>query len=280
MEFDLRATWLVVGHLFLERCPANGATRHPEIVRPNHAWSRGDWFAHDPGGDEADAPLFFARSLVQSIRACRGAPGDRRALLLPRHLRRRRLLAGRGRERSRRLRGRGRGRWACAPTSFSFPRNRVGHEDALAPRGFRTFRTPEPALVLDERSGPLVRRLGHLADVLLAREPPVVLPRRRPDGLIEVPGSMIYFPMHGLRRFLPVSLRVRRAQKGLRAAVRQGRVFHLWTHPTNLADRTESMFGGLRRILEDVADLRSRDLMEVRTLGELVPPGPEAPWPS
>ena len=31
------------------------------------------------------------------------------------------------------------------------------------------------------------------------------------------------------------------------------------------------MFGGLRRILEDVADLRSKGLMDVRTLGELRP---------
>jgi hypothetical protein len=35
------------------------------------------------------------------------------------------------------------------------------------------------------------------------------------------------------------------------------------------------MFAGLRRILEDVADLRAKGLMDVRTLDELVPPGEE-----
>jgi peptidoglycan/xylan/chitin deacetylase (PgdA/CDA1 family) len=269
VEHDVSATWLTVGHLFLERC--GGA--HPEIVRPTHAWSRGDWFADDPGGDEATAPLFFGRSLVRRVLDCRvrqevgghsfshpiyGDPGCSRAAAESDLDALVAAAAGMG----------------VALRSFSFPRNRVGYADALAPRGFRVFRTPEPAW-WDEKSGP-VRRLGHLADVLLAREPPVVLPRRRPDGVVEVPGSMIYFPMHGLRRYLPASLRVRRAQKGLAAAVRERRVFHLWTHPTNLADGTESMFAGLRRILEDVADLRAKGLMDVRTLGELVPPGEEA----
>jgi peptidoglycan/xylan/chitin deacetylase (PgdA/CDA1 family) len=276
-ELDVRASWLVAGHLLLERCQPVGGVKHPEVVRPTHAWSRGDWFADDPGGDESSAPLFFARSLVERIRQCRvpqeigghsfshviygdagcsraTAESDLDAL----------VAAAEG--------------VGLTLRSFSFPRNRVGHADALAPRGFRTFRTPEPAWWATHSGA--AHRLGHLADVLLAREPPVVLPIRRPDGLVEVPGSMIYFPAHGLRRFLPLSLRVRRAQRGLRAAVREGRVFHLWTHPTNLADETEAMFGGLRRILEDMAELRSRGLMEVRTLGELLPPGEDPSWAS
>lgn len=265
VEFDLRASWLVVGHLFLERC---ADPRHPEVVRPSHAWSRGDWFAHDPGGDERSAPLFLGRSLVERIRACPvpqeigghsfshviyGDPGCSRAAAESDLDALVNAAQGMG----------------LTLRSFSFPRNVVGHADALAPRGFRVIRTPEPSWY-EESPGP-VRRIGHLADVLLAREPPVVLPRRRADGAIEVPGSMIYFPMHGLRRYLPGGLRVTRARRGLRAAVRDGRVFHLWTHPTNLAERTESMFGGLRRILEDVAELRASGRMEVRTLGELRP---------
>ena len=33
------------------------ACKLPEIVRPTHSWCRGDWFDHDPGGDEQSAPV-------------------------------------------------------------------------------------------------------------------------------------------------------------------------------------------------------------------------------
>jgi hypothetical protein len=155
--------------------------------------------------------------------------------------------------------------------SFSFPRNRVGHQDALGPRGFKVYRSPEPAW--HHARHPLVHRFGHLADVLLARCPPVVFPRREADGLVSVPGSMIYFPMHGPRRFLPVSLRVLRARKGLAEAVRQRGVFHLWTHPTNLADEMEPMLDGLRTILAEVSALRAQGRLDVRTMGALRPAG-------
>lgn len=270
-EFEVSASWLTVGHLMLERCDG----RHADVARPAHAWSRGDWFADDPGGDETAAPLFFGRSLIERIRACpvpqeigghsfshviygdagcsrAAAESDLDALVA--------AAAGMG----------------LSLASFSFPRNRVGHQDALAPRGFQVFRAPEPGWHFHSRSA-LLRRLGHLADVALARCPPAVFPRREADGIVSVPGSMIYFPMHGLRRFLPVSVRVRRARKGLAEAVRRRGVFHLWTHPTNLADETEAMFGGLRAILSEVRALRERGQMDVRTLGALRPPGETTP---
>ena len=264
VEFDVRASWLVVGHLFLDRCDT---PRHPEIVRPAHDWHPDDWFRHDPGGDEEAAPNFLGRSLVERVRACPvaqeigghsfshpiyGDPGCSRAAAESDLDALVAAAAGMG----------------LTLRSFSFPRNRVGYEDALAARGFRVFRAPEPTAYRDLRWA-FPRRLGHLADVLLARTPPAVLPERRGDGLVAVPGSMVYFPMHGPRRLVPMALRVRRALKGLRAAVREGRVFHLWTHPTNLAEHKEAMFGGLRTILEEMAKLRARGLMEVQTLGEL-----------
>jgi hypothetical protein len=270
-EHRISATWLTVGHLMLERC---SGPAHPEVVRPSHAWSGGDWFARDPGGDEETSPLFFARSLIQRIRACPvpqeigghsfshviyGDPGCSRAAAESDLDALVAAADGLG----------------LSLESFSFPRNRVGHQDALLPRGFKVFRAPEPGWHFQARS-PLVRRLGHLADVVLARRPPAVFPRREPDGLVSVPGSMIYFPMHGLRRFLPVSVRVRRARKGLAAAVRERGVFHLWTHPTNLADETEAMFGGLAAIFEQVAELRAAGRLDVRTLGSLRPPGEDA----
>jgi len=86
---------------------------------------------------------------------------------------------------------------------------------------------------------------------------------------VEIPGSMVYFPAHGLRRFVPMSWRVQRALKGLDAAVDRQRIFHLWTHPTNLVDEMDAMFEGLRQILQHAARLRREGVLAMMTMGEL-----------
>jgi peptidoglycan/xylan/chitin deacetylase (PgdA/CDA1 family) len=281
-EYGVSATWCVLGHLFLDRCALVNGRKHPEIVPPTHAWVRGDWFAHDPCAAEEGAPTFLGRSLVDKIRACRvpqeigshsfshvifGDPGCSRATAQSEIAACVCLARALGLE----LR------------SFAFPRNRVGHLDVLRAYGFACYRGPDATWYERRRLPAMLKRVAHLWAVVTAARPPVVLPRRLPNGLVDIPGSMIYFPMHGLRRYIPVSLRVRRACKGLAAAARQKRVFHLWFHPTNLADRTEAMFAGLRAILGYATDLRGRGQLAILPMGALAPALPstaESPHPN
>lgn len=268
VEFDIRATWCVVGHLMLDRCGGDNGRKHPEIVRPGHAWCRGDWFEHDPGGTEEEAPVFLGRSLIEKIRACPvpqeiGSHSFSHVIFGD---------AGCSRETARSdLR-------ACVEAgrqvgvsmrSFSYPRNQVGHRDLLAEHGFTCFRGPEPSWYRDGRMPAVMQRLAHLLEVVVVAKPPVALPRRSPEGMVEIPGSMVYFPAHGLRRFVPMSWRVRRALKGLDAAVDRRRIFHLWTHPTNLVDEMDSMFEGLRQILQHASRLRRDRVLAMMTMGEL-----------
>jgi hypothetical protein len=81
---------------------------------------------------------------------------------------------------------------------------------------------------------------------------------------------MIYFPMHGVRRHIPPSLRVNRALKGLAAAAEQRRIFHLWFHPTNLAFESDTMFAGLRRIFERAAAMRGAGDLSIEPMGQIV----------
>jgi hypothetical protein len=115
-----------------------------------------------------------------------------------------------------------------------------------------------------------IKRLANLWKVLVASEPPVGLPQKTESGLWMIPGSMVYFPMHGLRRYIPVRARTSCAIKGLNAAVRQKRIFHLWFHPTNLAEETERMFAGLRRIFDYASMLRVRGALGVFSMGSLL----------
>lgn len=266
VEFEVPATWCVLGHLFLDACaPVNGRP-HPVITRAEHAWHPRDWFVHDTGGTEASAPSLFGRSLVDKLLGCPvrqeigshsfshvifGDPGCSREAADSELAECIRLAQERGLE----LR------------SFAFPRNSVGHLDTLAKHGFAVFRGPEPVWYELSATRTLSARLAHLWDVVRAAEPPVVLPELSGSGLWNVPGSMIYFPMHGFRRFIPMSLRVRRAVRGLEAAAARRRVFHLWFHPTNLADETDAMFEGLRRILEHGNELRRDGRLDFRPMG-------------
>lgn len=153
--------------------------------------------------------------------------------------------------------------------SFAYPRNRVGHRGLLKQNGFMAYRGPEPSRYAS-LPRPLARAM-HFAEVITAATPPVVLPRRDEHGLWDIPGSMIYFPMHGIRAAIPVSRRVRRAVKGLDAAAAAKKIFHLWFHPTNLADHTEEMFDGLERILDHATTLVRRGSLRIapmRTIAE------------
>jgi peptidoglycan/xylan/chitin deacetylase (PgdA/CDA1 family) len=270
VEFDISATWCVLGHLFLSHCDSQDETKHPEIVPPQHVWCRDAWFSHDPCGSEESHPIFYGRSLVQKILTCPvpqeigchsfshvifSDPGCSRETADSEVAACVRLARQMG----------------LTLRSFAFPRDQVGHLDVLRQHGFTCYRGPEPSWYARHGWPGLMKRIGHLWEVLTAAQPPVILPEQiRPD-LWNIPGSMIYFPMHGLRRYIPLSLRVKRAIKGLEAAARQRRVFHLWFHPTNLAQQTEAMFAGLRTILEYARSLRAQEVLANLPMGSIVP---------
>jgi peptidoglycan/xylan/chitin deacetylase (PgdA/CDA1 family) len=267
-EFEISATWCTLGHLFLKSCEQRDGRKHPEIVPPTHE-GIDDWFEHDPCTSEEADPIFYGRSLVDRVLACPvpqeigshsfshprfGEPGCSRETADTELAECVRLARERGLE----LR------------SFAFPRNRVGHLDVLREHGFSAYRGPDPAWYEGGRWPRLVKRLGHLADVVLARRPPVGVPEQVLPGLWNLPGSMIYFPMHGRRRHIPLSRRVARAVKGLNAAAEQRRIFHLWFHPTNLAFETDAMFDGLRRIFVRASALRGSGELAIKPMGEIV----------
>jgi hypothetical protein len=67
-EFELSATWAILGHLFLDKCESKNGKKHPEIVRPNFSWIKDYWFAHDPDGIETGESIHLGRKLVEKIR--------------------------------------------------------------------------------------------------------------------------------------------------------------------------------------------------------------------
>ncbi|MGH9857413.1 MAG: hypothetical protein ACRD4B_06170, partial [Acidobacteriota bacterium] len=142
VEFKIPATWCVVGHLMLDHCVCENGVKHSSIVPPKHSWV-GDWFAHDPCGDEKKFPLFYGRSLVEKIRDCSipqeiGSHSFSHVIFGD---------VGCSVETARTELA------ACVQAardlniqmhSFVFPRNSIGHLNVLSENGFRIFRGLEP----------------------------------------------------------------------------------------------------------------------------------------
>jgi hypothetical protein len=151
--------------------------------------------------------------------------------------------------------------------SFVFPRNAVGHLDALSRVGMRTFRGPDVGWVSRVQPfGATLGRAANLADKFLPLAPQSVRADPR-DGLVNIPGSMLLIGRNGLRRFvLPVLTRTKLAA-GLRCAQRSGGVFHLWFHPSNFYYRREEQLATLAWFLACAADEAGSGRLDIRTMG-------------
>lgn len=269
VEFDISTTWCIVGHLFLDKCEKVGGIKHPEIVRPAHDWVAHDWFEFDPNESDDENSIFVGRSLVEKIKNCSvsqeiGSHSFSHVIFSDAGCSRETAVSEL--EECRRLAD----EMGIKMRSFAFPRNEVGHLDVLKEYGIDCYRGVEPHWYELGNYPKKIRKMAHLFDVITAKTPPVVMPEKTSDGLWNIPGSAIYFPMHGKRRYLPVSVRVKRSLKGLKRAVNEKRIFHLWFHPTNMADEADKMFDGLRQIFQHAARLREEGKLEVLTMSEIL----------
>jgi len=241
-EYEIRATWAIVGHLFLDQ-PAVTSRANPELYYASDLIER---IRRCPVEQEIGSHSFHHIEMMES--ECPRARAEADVAECVRQA----------------------ARWNIDMKTFIFPRNLVGHLDILKRLGFACYRGPEPHWYADRRR--TVRRMGHLLEILAARTPPAVMPREE-GGIWNIPGSMLYTPSHGARRYLPVWMRVLRARRGLDEAVRRRQIFHLWFHPTDLAGRVDAMIGGLRRIFDRAARLRESGQLAICPMRDLVPAG-------
>ncbi len=263
-RYQIRATWAVVGHLFLKDCTrATDGSVHPEIVRPAGWTGARDWFSIDPASSRAHAPIWYGDDIVQAIQACepRQEIGSHSFSHFYADTCSRESFASDVAEAVRVSRMVG-----VTPRAYVFPQNRVNHLDVLREHGFTVYRG------VDEnwyRTFPrLLKKFAHMIDDYFIPTAPVVFPRRE-QALINLPGSWFYGHARGWAKYVPRWMRVRKAKSGIRRAIKQSGVFHLWFHPFNLASDPEGLLGGLEEILSFVQSLREAGKLEVLSMGEL-----------
>ncbi len=266
--YGIKATWALVGHLFLRSCSANGPDNHNHVLQPKYTWYPPGWLSHDPHSDMNEAPFFYAPDIVDKIlasavvheiathtftHAILGDPECSREVAYSQLDECKRLALNKG----------------INQVSVVFPRNSIGHLDVLCEHGFSSFRGPEKNWYQACAPIPTIRGVCHFADRLLTRTPPcydelVYYQSDNADGcLFDLPASMFLVPYVGLWRLVALSRRVVQAKRGIKEATRKKGLFHLWFHPFNLAASPE-MFDVLEEILSFVSsEIRSGNILSL-----------------
>ena len=249
-EYEIPATWAVVGHLLLEDCDGRHADhpRGPEWFRcEREQWADRPGLrygphlvadvASDPVGHEIGCHTFShvllgaAETTAETARAelegCLSATSETEYSL----------------------------------RSFVLPRNSVGHRDVLAEYGFDCYRGAAP-----EAPTPLRKlREATVGDP----SPRLVEPSVDEHGLVDVPASLYLFSFEGRpRRLLTTVFEdpvVQYARRGIDAATREDGVFHMWLHPNNLIGRQQ--IARMRAIFDYLDD--RRDELEIETMSEV-----------
>ncbi len=152
--------------------------------------------------------------------------------------------------------------------TFVCPRNAIAYLDELTRVGIKVFRGLDVGWQTKLASlGESARRLANLVDKVVPIPPRLVQPRRHPDGLVELPSSMLLMSRNGPRRVIHPKVLETKAALGLRAAAHTGGVFHLWFHPSNFYYDTKRQLEVLEAILARACQLRDNGQLEIRPMG-------------
>lgn len=257
---ELSATWAVVGGLALS---GSSGPRDPRMDG-----LPASWLERIPAGVEHTASVWYRRSLIERIGRAKPAQDvglhgglthmiwtDRRATV---EVLRRELDGG----------IRALGELGIKPASFVFPRNQEAHLAVLAAKGIRCFRGRAPDLSArlgSNLAGAALRALVELGEFT----PPPVRPCEVLPGLWNIPASLFLYPMSKARaRLVPLKTRIIRVRRGIQAAVRERGIFHLWFHPTNLAESSEAA-GVFETIVEEIAGWRDAGEVDVFNMAQM-----------
>ncbi len=269
-EYDIGATWAVVGSLFahssdeLRECSPDIRPTYDKLdLRP---------YDEPVGGDHRDDPLHFAGDIIEFIGS---VPHQEIASHTFSHyysledgqtpeqfdhdLRSATLIAGR---RGFRLR------------SIALPRNQINeaYHEILLKNGFLCYRGNHQETAADTHAGWRRRldRAVRFADSFVSLRG--LHTTRWEDvaedsGLCNIPGSFFVRPCG--RSWSPMAkLQVRRLSSAIEHAASKKELLHLWWHPHNFGVNTDDNIRMLRSVLETFRNCRERSGMRSLTMAE------------
>lgn len=264
-RYNIKATWAIVGHLFLEGCKQKNGVKHSEIIRPKYKWLDSDWFDIDPCSDINKDSLWYGKDIIAYIKKC--ATFQEVGSHTFSHI----IVGDEGCSKecfSSELQASKKSaeKEGINLESFVFPQNKIDHLDVLKDHGFITFRGVDENWYRSFHK--TLKKIAHFMDNYFMIQPQAVLPKIE-GGILNIPGSYFYVHKRGWAKFLPVSFRVKKSIFGIEKAVKQKKIFHLWFHPFNIASDEIGLLAGLEEIFKFVADEIKKGNIDNLTMGEL-----------
>ncbi len=270
-KYDIHATWAAVGFLFGESREELIPLFPEKEEQPGYQNPGLSPYAYfrKIGGNEQEAPCFFAPSLIKRIAQ---TPGQeigshtfshyycREKGQTPREfaadMKAAKKIAG--------LHG-------YDVHSVILPRNQCEPEytRVLKETGFTAYRDEENDWIHEKIKFRPLLRLLRLADVYFPLTGQGGYVPKNENGIWNLTGSRMYKPIFKPLYFME-GLKIRRIKKQMRHAAENGLTFHLWWHPHNIGVRTEEHLGQLEEIFRYYAELKETYGMESRNMGETV----------
>ena len=250
-KHNIPATWAVVGHLFLDHCECESGIPHKNMPR-----FKQDWYSSDPCTDIKRDPLFYGRDIIEKILSnpVEHEIGYHSFSHVPFSECNREVADAEIKEGVKLAKGLG-----VTLKSFVFPENKIGHVDILKKYGFKIYRGYNLAGKSVGKSSP-VRAINFAQSKIV---PFLVEPIPKfGGGIWELPSSMT-LPDPSFRFTLAL-----RAGLGVRKAIRENKILHVFLHPHSLL-MYPSLKDDLDKFLGIVAKKRDEGRIEVMTMGEL-----------
>ena len=154
-------------------------------------------------------------------------------------------------------------------SSFVFPQNALGYQDMLKHYGIRIFRGQDYKWYssFPKYMAKICRQIDFFSTITPICSHPTI----RKDGLLETKGSLHFAKLpYGFKKYVPFRFLEQKAMKGIKEAADNGTVFHLWTHPFDLAHESEKHLKILENIFIEINKQQSKGLIEVCTMNDLV----------
>lgn len=277
-KYQIPVTWGILGHVALDHCKTLEMP-HPDMPRPSYKWMRKDWYEHDPCKTLAEEPAFYGKDIVDKVihwASRNTTPHD-----IACHSFSHQLFGDPGCSEEvaeaelKKCLGILEENYGVCPKVFIFPRDFSGHLDVLRKNGFIAFRGQIPRIITYSESpkGILNTMLkyasfaSYWASFYLSVAPPVVQ-HSIERGLVNILGSMCY----NKKPFIPLGLIRSKAMKGIARAVKEKKIFHLYTHLINFGEAPDikAFLKGFEEILAYSDLLRSKNQLTITTIREFV----------
>ena len=265
-KYGIHATWAAVGFLFAENYTE--LSRYFPEEKPCYADTRLDPYREfsQIGGNEQDAPCFYAPSLLKAVAA---VPGQEIGSHTFCHYYCREkgqtpeqfaadLAAAKAIAKDH----------GYDLTSVILPRNQCEPEytQVLRDAGFTAYRDEENDWIHEHVKWRLLMKVLRTLDMYLPLTGQGGYTPKNEMGIWNLTGSRMYRP---IKPHLPLEgLKIRRIKRQMLHAAKNGLTFHLWWHPHNVGVRTEEHLKQLEEIFRYYEQLQKTYGMRSLNMGE------------